>query len=44
MRRATMKRMVGMMTLMQTRNVSQSVYYRVVGMTWVINAGLISAT
>jgi hypothetical protein len=25
-------------TLMQTRNVSQSVTYRVVGMTWVINA------
>jgi hypothetical protein len=26
------------MTLVQTRNVSQSVAYRVVGMTWVINA------
>jgi hypothetical protein len=30
--------MVGTTTLMQTRNVSQSVACRVVGMTWVINA------
>jgi hypothetical protein len=30
--------MVGTRTLMQTRNVSQSVAYIVVGMTWVINA------
>jgi hypothetical protein len=28
-----------MMTLVQTRNVSQSVACRVLGMTWVINAG-----
>jgi hypothetical protein len=30
--------MVGTMTLMRTRNVSQLVACRVVGMTWVINA------
>jgi hypothetical protein len=30
--------MVGTMTLMRTRNVSQSVACRVVRMTWVINA------
>jgi hypothetical protein len=30
--------MVGTTTLMRTRNVSQSVACRVVGMTWVINA------
>ena len=28
------------MTLVQTRNISQSVAYRLVGMTWVINADL----
>jgi hypothetical protein len=33
-----MKMMVGTTTIMQTRNVSQSVTCRVVGMTWVINA------
>jgi hypothetical protein len=33
-----MKTMMGMSTLVQTRNVSQSVACRVVGMTWVINA------
>jgi hypothetical protein len=27
-----------MMTLVRTRNISQSVAYRVVGMTWVLNA------
>jgi hypothetical protein len=37
MKKAMRKMMVGTMTLMQTRNVSQSVAYRVVGMTWVIN-------
>jgi hypothetical protein len=29
--------MMVMMMLVQTRNISQSVAYRVVGMTWVIN-------
>jgi hypothetical protein len=29
---------MGMSTLMRTRNISQSVACRVVGMTWVINA------
>jgi hypothetical protein len=38
MKKAMRKMMVGTMTLMRTRNVSQSVAYRVVGMTWVINA------
>jgi hypothetical protein len=33
----------GTTTPMQTRNVSQSVACRVVGMTWVINAALVSA-
>jgi hypothetical protein len=33
-----MKMVMGTTTPMQTRNVSQSVAYRVVGMTWVINA------
>jgi hypothetical protein len=38
MKKALRKMMVGTTTLMQTRNVSQSVACRVVGMTWVINA------
>jgi hypothetical protein len=38
MKKAMRKMMVGTTTLVQTRNVSQSVAYRVVGMTWVINA------
>jgi hypothetical protein len=38
MKKARRKMMVGTMTLMRTRNVSQSVAYRVVGITWVINA------
>jgi hypothetical protein len=33
-----MKTVVGMTMPVRTRNVSQSVAYRVVGMTWVINA------
>jgi hypothetical protein len=35
-----MKMVMGMTTPVRTRNVSQSVAYRVVGMTWVINAAL----
>jgi hypothetical protein len=38
MKKAMRKTMVGTMTLMQTRNVSQSDACRLVGMTWVINA------
>jgi hypothetical protein len=38
MKKAMMKMMVGTTTLMRTRNVSQSVACRVVGMMWVINA------
>jgi hypothetical protein len=38
MKKAMRKMMLGTMTLMRTRNVSQSVACRVVGMTWVINA------
>jgi hypothetical protein len=37
MKKALRKMMVGTPTLMRTRNISQSVAYRVVGMTWVIN-------
>jgi hypothetical protein len=33
-----MKMVMGMSTLVRTRNISQSVAYRVVGMMWVINA------
>jgi hypothetical protein len=33
-----MKTVVGMITPVRTRNISQSVACRVVGMTWVINA------
>jgi hypothetical protein len=33
-----MKMVMDTMTLVQTRNISQLVAYRVVGMTWVINA------
>jgi hypothetical protein len=36
MKKAMRKMMVGTTTLMRTRNVSQSVACRVVGMTWVI--------
>jgi hypothetical protein len=38
MKKAMRKTMVGTTTLMRTRNVSQSVAYRVIGMMWVINA------
>jgi hypothetical protein len=38
MEKTTRKVMMVMTTLVQTRNVSQSVACRVVGMTWVINA------
>jgi hypothetical protein len=38
MEKTIRKEKVVMMTLVQTRNVSQSVACRVVGMTWVINA------
>jgi hypothetical protein len=33
-----MKTVMGMLTQVRTRNVSQSIAYRVVGMMWVINA------
>jgi hypothetical protein len=35
-----MKTVMGMSMPVRTRNVSQSVAYRVVGMTWVFNAAL----
>jgi hypothetical protein len=38
MKKARRKMLEGTTTLMRTRNVSGSVAYRVVGMTWVINA------
>jgi hypothetical protein len=38
MEETTQKVTMVMMTLVRTRNVSQSVACRVVGMTWVINA------
>jgi hypothetical protein len=38
MKKARRNMMVGTRTLMRTRNVSQSVAYRVVGMTWLISA------
>jgi hypothetical protein len=38
MKKTTRKVTMVMMTLVQTRNISQSVAYRVVGMIWVINA------
>jgi hypothetical protein len=38
MKKAMRKMMVGTMMLMRTRNVSQSVACRVVGMTWAISA------
>jgi hypothetical protein len=40
MKKTIQKDKVVMMTPMRTRNVSQLVAYRVVGMTWVINAAL----
>jgi hypothetical protein len=38
MEKTIQKEKVVMMTLVRTRNVSQSIACRVVGMTWVINA------
>jgi hypothetical protein len=38
MEKTTRKVMMATTTPVRTRNVSQSVVYRVVGMTWVINA------
>jgi hypothetical protein len=38
-----MKKVTGMMTPMRTRNASQSVTCRVVGMTWVINTAVVPA-